>query len=255
MLRRTEGIVVKTFPFGEADLIVTLFTLDFGLMRVFAKSPRKTKSRFGSSLEPFSYIKVSFIGKEHAQLPRLTQSDIIYPFQRLREDFEIFVGTTELLEITMGLIPELLPHHDLYAILLDTMRQFENVSERSKWKLFYKAKLLSIAGFSPRLGSCLRCGRKGNFSVFQFHLDEGAVICRGCSGFGTMPHGKNYILLSQGAINLHENIIRWQWNKLDRIVPPNKFIDELDAMINEHIAFRMEREIKTRTFMEKCPTS
>ena len=48
MLRRTEGIVLRTFPFGEADLIVTFLTADFGLIKVFAKSPRKIKSRFGS---------------------------------------------------------------------------------------------------------------------------------------------------------------------------------------------------------------
>ncbi len=58
MLKRTEGIVLRTIPFGEADLIVTYLTPDFGIIKLFAKSPRKTKSRFGSSLEPLSLVKV-----------------------------------------------------------------------------------------------------------------------------------------------------------------------------------------------------
>jgi DNA repair protein RecO (recombination protein O) len=47
MLHRTEGIVLKTTPFGEADLIVTYLTRDCGILKTFAKSPRKIKSRFG----------------------------------------------------------------------------------------------------------------------------------------------------------------------------------------------------------------
>ena len=50
MLHRTEGIVLKNFPYGEADLFVTYLTPDMGIIKTFAKSPRKTKSRFGSSL-------------------------------------------------------------------------------------------------------------------------------------------------------------------------------------------------------------
>ncbi len=58
MLKRTNAIVLKTFPFGEADLIVTHLTYDFGLINTFAKSPRKIKSRFGSSLEPLTCSKI-----------------------------------------------------------------------------------------------------------------------------------------------------------------------------------------------------
>jgi len=63
MLKRTEGIVLKTNPFGEADLIVTCLSKDYGILKTFAKSPRKIKSRFGSSLEPLTHSKISFWGK------------------------------------------------------------------------------------------------------------------------------------------------------------------------------------------------
>ena len=66
MLQRTEGIVLKTNPFGEADLIVTYLTRDYGILKTFAKSPRKIKSRFGSSLEPLTYSIV--IGQVAASL-------------------------------------------------------------------------------------------------------------------------------------------------------------------------------------------
>ena len=66
MLKRTEGIVLRTFPFGEADLIVTHLTPDLGIIKSFAKSSRKTRSRFGSSLEPLTRSRISLFGKEDA---------------------------------------------------------------------------------------------------------------------------------------------------------------------------------------------
>jgi DNA repair protein RecO (recombination protein O) len=99
MLRRTEGIVLRTFPFGEADLIVTYLTPEFGILKLFAKSPRKIKSRFGSSLEPLTCSKISFWGKEDAALPKLTQSDIIHPFHSIRNNLHCFLKVSEILEL------------------------------------------------------------------------------------------------------------------------------------------------------------
>src|SRR4030042_2109208 len=106
MLKRTEGIVLRTIPFGEADLIVTYLTPDFGIIKLFAKSPRKIKSRFGSSLEPLTESRMSFLGKEDAALPRLTQSDIVHPFRLLRDNLRCFLMLSEIIELTISFIPE-----------------------------------------------------------------------------------------------------------------------------------------------------
>ena len=105
MLHRTEGIVLKNAPYGEADLFVTFLTLDFGIINAFAKSPRKVKSRFGSSLEPLTHSRLSFWGRENSRLPRLTQSDIITPFQDLREDLQCMLRLTSVLELTLDFLP------------------------------------------------------------------------------------------------------------------------------------------------------
>ena len=118
MLTRTEGIVLRSNIYGEADLIVTYITRDHGLVKVFAKSPRKVKSRFGSSLEPLTYSKIAFIGKEDAGLPRLTQSDIVKPFHSLREDYGCFIRLAEILELMIHFLPEKEPNANMFALLL-----------------------------------------------------------------------------------------------------------------------------------------
>src|SRR5208337_2872699 len=118
MLKRTYGIVLKNSVFGEADLIVTYLTPHYGLLRAFAKSPRKIRSRFGSSLEPLTYARISFFGKEEASLPRLTQSDIIKPFHVLRCDFKRLLNVSGILELCLNFLPERRPAPEILNLFL-----------------------------------------------------------------------------------------------------------------------------------------
>ena len=55
-LYRDEGIVLRTQKLGEADRIVTVLTRRTGKVRAVAKGVRRTKSKFGARLEPFTHV-------------------------------------------------------------------------------------------------------------------------------------------------------------------------------------------------------
>jgi DNA repair protein RecO (recombination protein O) len=63
MIAETKAIVLHTRKFSDTSKIATLFTSDFGKISVIAKGAAKPKSKFGSSLDPLSYINISFIKK------------------------------------------------------------------------------------------------------------------------------------------------------------------------------------------------
>ncbi len=239
MLQRTEGIVLKTNPFGEADLIVTYITKDCGIVKTFAKSPRKIKSRFGSSLEPLTFSKISFWGKEDSSLPRLVQSDIIYPFHFLRSSLSCFLKISEILELTLNFVPERDASNRVYNLLMNTLRAMEADCQSGLLLLFYRIKLLDIAGYLPGLNGCGRCGRKGNV----FYLSHGTVLCGKCSGLHDPASS-----LSPAVISLFANLIVWDLEKLDRIKPVERIVQELSALIDEHIRYITEKTLRTKTF-------
>ncbi len=208
MLRRTEAIVLKTFPYSEADLIVTFLTPDYGILKAFAKSPRKTKSRFGSSLEPFTNSRISFWGKEDANLPRLTQSDIIRPFQPVRERLNVFIRITGLIEITISLMPERDPNKDAFRLFLDTLGIIEDTiltgsTDNEEFldlvAIYYKIRLLNITGYGPSLEGCARCSRTG----YNFYVSHGSIICGDCAG-----EGETHLRISPGAVRLYGTLRR-----------------------------------------------
>lgn len=239
MLQRTEGIVLKTSLFAEADLIVTFITKDCGIVKTFAKSPRKMKSKFGSSLEPLTYSKISFWGKEDSSLPRLIQSDIVYPFHSLRSSLSCFLKVSEIFELTLNFVPERDASNRAYSLLINTLRGMESDCQTKLLMLFYKIKLLEIVGYLPGLNGCGRCGQKGNV----FYLSHGTVLCGKCS----KDHAASSCL-SPSVINLYTNLLGWDIVKLGRLKPEEKIAQELTVLIDEHVKYVTERTLRTRTF-------
>jgi len=250
MLKRTEGIVLKNYSFGEADLIVTYLSRDYGVIKVFAKSPRKIKSRFGSSLEPLTYSKISFIGKEDANLPRLTQSDIIIPFHKLREDFDCFHKISEILQLSLNLLPERDSNIEVFNLLLNTLLKLQSNGNKDLYYLYCKTKLLEITGYSPRLDICGWCGDEVNISSgyppairvseslgqYNFYVSHGSIICKRC-----ISDGNGSTRLSSGALKFYRSFLRWDLFNIGRIKASENLVAEISDLINSHIRYIINR--------------
>ena len=239
MLQRTEGIVLKTNVFGEADLIVTHLTVDHGIIKTFAKSPRKTKSRFGSSLEPLTCSRISFWGKEDAALPRLTQSDIIHSFESIRGSLHCFLRASEIIELILRLTPERESCGKIYSLLMGILRSLEKECEPGLQLLYYKLKILQVSGYLPKLDGCGRCGRKSD----SFFIMHGTVLCGRCSG-----GNRTSFILSPVVVSLYTNLLGWNITKINRIKPSESQMKELSALIDEHVRYVTERSLRTKEF-------
>jgi DNA repair protein RecO (recombination protein O) len=241
VLRSSEGIVLKTFPYGEADLIVTYLSRDYGLIKAFAKSPRKIKSRFGSSLEPLTYSRISLRGKEDAALPRLTQSDIIKPHQVLRESYSCFMKLLGMLELTLHFMPEAEPNPGVFRLLLQVLDMMEGECTDLS-ALLYKIRMLGLAGYSPRLKGCARCGKAGR----KFYVSHGSIICEDCIGDLSEEERRGARPLSHGSIKLYETLLTWDISKLSRVKASPGMIKELAGMLDSHVEYTLSRQLRVR---------
>lgn len=260
MLQRTEGIVLRTLPYGEADLIVTYLSPDFGLLKLFAKSPRKIKSRFGSSLEPLTHSKISFWGKEETNLPRLTQSDIMHSFHPIRDDLGCFLKVSEMLELTISFIPERDANRMVFLLLQNTLHDIENNSlptdpeNGGKGRSIienllinhYKIKFLKFAGFAPKLDACGKCGKTG----YNFYISQGSILCEACARSESSRNEVGLLIkISPAVSQIYNDLLTWDTAKIKRIKPSNMLISELSEILNMHIRYVLSKPLKCKSFM------
>ena len=80
---KTEGIVLRSMRYGEADRILHVFTPGRGRLSAIAKGVRKAKSRFGGRLEPFFRIDL-VLYEGRSDLLTVTSANTVQGYRRLR---------------------------------------------------------------------------------------------------------------------------------------------------------------------------
>ena len=172
-LYRDEGIVLRTYKLGEADRIVVLFGLSRGKVRAVAKGVRKTKSRFGSRLEPMSHVALQLY--EGRELDTITQAESIDHFRTIRDDLDRIAKASAMLEAVDHMSQEREPNARLYALLLGALRTLAADDHPLVVPAFFW-KLLALEGFRPMVEGCVACG--ADEDLVSFDLEEGGVLCR-----------------------------------------------------------------------------
>jgi len=245
VLTRTEGIVLRTQKYGEADLIVTYLTSDRGIIKAFAKSPRKTKSRFGSSMEPLTHSKISLWGKEQASLPKITQSDIINSFHQVREDFHDFISVSKLAEMLMALTPENTPHKRLFTFFLNILHTIKSSEQESKdaLHLITQIRLLATIGYAPRLKGCGRCGGKG----LNFYPASGTILCSKCAGT-PIGEGKSFVRIHDNTVRFYTHSIEWPIHISNRLKPQQVILAELSSLLDKHLTYLLSKKLQSSEF-------
>ena len=100
-----EAIVLRTRKLAEADRIITLLTRQHGRVRAVAKGVRRTTSRWGSRLEPFTHVDLQLA--EGRNLDTITQAETHDAFAApLGADYERYTAGTVMLETAERLVVE-----------------------------------------------------------------------------------------------------------------------------------------------------
>jgi DNA repair protein RecO (recombination protein O) len=186
-LFRDRGVVLRTIRLGEADRIVTLVTEQHGKVRAVAKGVRRTKSKFGSRLEPLSHV--ALLGWQgRGDLDIVNQVEVIDTFRPVREDLDRMASAMTMLEVVDQIAQERHGNPRLYEMLVGAMTA---LSERNSPMVApgFFLKVLALEGSAPVLDMCVSCGEEDDDLLVAFDLVEGGVLCRSCRRAGpAAPH-------------------------------------------------------------------
>ena len=150
MIVRTEAVVLRSIDYGETSQIVTLYTREKGRLAVMAKGARRTKSKFGSTLQPMAYTQVVFYYRETRGLQTLSESAHLEPFLDLRRDLEKITLGLRLVELVYALTEEEDAQPSLFRLLVESLRALDAASERPANVLpYFQLRLAGALGFAP----------------------------------------------------------------------------------------------------------
>jgi DNA repair protein RecO (recombination protein O) len=178
---KARGLVLRTTDWSETSRIATLWTREFGKVRVLAKGGRRLKSNFENALDLLTVCSIVFLRKSSGGLDLLTEAQVVQRFPGLRQDLPALYAAYYLAELLGEFTQDFDPHPPLFDEALDTLGALGRGPVPVGPRLArFEMALLRELGFAPVLETCAACGGPAAGRGLGFSPAAGGVLCGGC---------------------------------------------------------------------------
>jgi len=179
---RSQGFVLKEENRGEADKVFTIFTKDFGKLKISGKAIRKIKSKLRAGIQVFYLSEIEFIqGKNQKTLIDAIPLD---KFSNIKGNLNRLRIISKIAEVFDKLIKGEEPDKKLWELLLEVFKGLDScpVSHPLYSMVYYYFiwNLFSILGYKPTLNQCVICQDKLTPTILYFDSEQGGIICGDC---------------------------------------------------------------------------
>lgn len=241
-LYRDEGVVLRTHKLGEADRIVTLLTRANGRVRAVAKGVRRTTSRFGSRLEPFSHVDVMLATGR--SLDVITQVETLHAFgATVGSDYPRYTAGTAMLEAAERLTAEERePAVQQYLLLVGGLRALAGREHDASLLLdAFLLRSLAVAGFAPSFADCARCGEAGPHRFFS--VQGGGMVCARCRPGGAVAP-------AEATVALLAALLSGDWPVADASAERER--REASGIVAAFLQWHLERGLRSLPLVERA---
>ena len=161
-LFESESLILRSYNLAEADRIIVFFTRDHGIVRGVAKGAKRLKSRFGSTLEPFSTVNLTFFQKEERELVSVQDVELTQSRFAAASDPEFLKTYSYLASLLTAMLPPHDPSETTYRMAKACL-DVEAVGAESlaAVRLYFELWLLRLGGYLP---DWTRCGVRSAMS-------------------------------------------------------------------------------------------
>lgn len=234
---RDEAVVLRTHKLGEVDRIVTLLTRHHGQIRAVAKGVRKTSSRFGGRLEPYTVVDLQLY--EGKNLDTISQAEQLANYSAgIVTDYSRYTIASAIVEAAERMTREVSSEKH-YLLVLGALRTLAAGEIRPDQVLdSYLLRALSLSGWVPALAECSSCGSE----PIAFSTHTGGVSCRECLLPGSVQLGKD-------GLQHMSNLLAGSWDDVAKASDATRA--DVSGVIAGYLQWQLERGLRSLNFVER----
>jgi DNA repair protein RecO (recombination protein O) len=241
--RETEAIILKTFPLGEADRLVSFLGRASGRVRGVAGGARRVKNRYGSTLEVLSHVQIWYVEKETRELVRIQQCELLESFHKAQSNYELSTGLAVISEAAELVLPDHEVAEPMFRLILLAAREIERTGDWALPLTYFAFWTVRLGGWLPRFDRCSLCATDFGTGAAYHAPWEPGLLCEKCR----RPGMKSLHLESR---QLAERFTSERLDRMHGVGGSSKTLAELREAALNWIEHNSERKLKTRELLE-----
>lgn len=172
--RESEALVLRTYPYREADLIVSFFSRDRGKLRGIARGVRRPKNRFGAALERLAHVRLGYFQKQTVELVRIDRGELLALPLVTQLDYPASLALDYVAEVAEEVLPDHEPNDAYFRLMAlsveagraawaDSGRASQGgAAQTGDWLwptlTYFALWSVRLGGWLPPLNRCLETG-------------------------------------------------------------------------------------------------
>ncbi len=244
---KTEAVVLRRIPMGEADALLVLATPELGKVRAVARGVRRPSSKLGGHVEPLSRVLLMLARGQ--SLDVVTQAHLLEPYARLREDLDALSRASYLADLVDAFLAEEAPNPPVYRLLAEALGWLEEAPQPTLLLRFFEVQLLALAGYRPEVEVCVECRQRLEPQGHVFSLADGGVLCPSCR------RGKEALVpLSLTGLKALRYLLDNDFPQVRRLRWEDPLASEMEGLMARYLCYVLERQVPSADFLHRLET-
>jgi len=245
-IQKTEGFVLRREDLRETSVILTVFTRDFGKLKLVSKGVRSPEQRFISAYELFVLDEVVFYEKKKNALCLLSQCELVDFFPGVRGSLERISYAMYFVELLDSVTPPGDRNIKLYELFGNSLRLLSGTASPKRVARIFEIKLLSILGLMPRMRLCVLCGGKPEGGRMNFSVASGGILCEKCA-----RHTSGARSVLAGTVNFISHIESLPFERLKHIKVTKAVGSGVEMLLSSFIKYHLDIRPRSLEFIKQ----
>jgi DNA repair protein RecO (recombination protein O) len=233
--RQSEAIVLRVWPFQEADLLVSLFTREQGRIKGVARHAMRSRRRFGGALEPMTHVRATYAERPRQELVRLDAFEILSSPLSRPIDYARTAALQLVAEVLEEALPEQAPEDAVFRLALAVLQEIQ-VGSVTVPVTYFALWMNRLMGWMPELGHCVVCGLDLRGGTVWYSATSDGVTCPDDRRNGS-------IALSAESVGIAARIFRGTVHELAKEQWPPQPLTNLQRFAVDTLERHLERKL------------
>jgi DNA repair protein RecO (recombination protein O) len=247
-VKESEAIVLRGYPLGEGDRLVSFLDRKAGRLRGVARGAKLPKSRFGSTLEMLSYIRIWYFERENRELVRINQCELIETFLDVQSDYQAGIYLALISEVTEAVLGEREVADPQFRLVLLAARAVRKHGASPVVLAYFCLWTARLGGWLGALDRCAKCLRvAGDESLFAFP-GHAELCCVNCRELGMR-------LISKEGLSVGRQALSGTLDRLFSLNPALVLANEILSFSLDILEQHMEKKLISRKMLDAVQRS